>query len=122
MSGVEDGNGAGRPQRLAAILHRFRVDRVDDPILLEQLQEAALDFVSRTIVQQRFLRRMAPPAEPLAPIEWIDAKALAALLHRSESTVRHMPPDKIPGRRQDRPGCKVEWNKAVVLQHLAQCS
>jgi len=123
MSGVADGNGSGRPQRLAAILHRFRVDRIDDPILLEQLQEAALDFISRTVVQQRFLRRMTPPAAgPVTPIEWIDAKELAVLLHRSESTVRHLPPDAIPGRRQAKKGYRVAWNKQVVLSWLAECS
>jgi len=122
MSGVADGNGSGRPQRLASILHRFRVDRIDDPMLLEQLQEAALDFISRTVVQQRFLRRVAPPSLPAGPIEWIDAKELAALLHRSESTVRHLPPDAIPGRRQAKKGYRVEWNKQIVLNWLAECS
>src|SRR5215467_16193640 len=116
-----EGNGS-RPAKVARLLGRFRVDRIDDPLVLEELQEAALDFATRAVVQQRFLRRMAPAPVPAGPIEWLDAKALAALLHRSESTIRHMPRDKIPGRRQDRPGCKVEWNKEVVLRHLAKCS
>ena|SRR5215468_4873165 len=122
MSGVAGQNGSDRPQQLVLALRHFRVDQVDDPVVLEGLQEAALDLLSRIVVQERFLRRMTPPPEPTGPVEWLDAKQVAALLHRSESTVRHMPPDKIPGRRQQAKGFRVQWNKQVLLNYLAECS
>lgn len=50
--------------------------------------------------------------------EWLDAKQVAALLHRCESTIRHLPPDAIPGRQQHAKGYKVRWNKQRVLDWL----
>jgi hypothetical protein len=123
MPGIGDGNGS-RPQRLAHLLHRFRVDRLDDPAWLEDLQEAAVIFLSRIVLQQKFLRHTARPTviPNGGPVEWLDAKQVGELYHRSESWVRHMPADAIPGRRQHVKGGKVLWNKQILLNHLAACS
>jgi len=121
MSGVEGENGS-RPARLALILNRFRVERLDDPAWLEGLQDAALAFLGRLSIQQKFLRQVRPSSPASGPVEWIDAKGVAALMHRSESTIRHLPPDAIPGRRQQAKGCKVLWNKQIVMNWLAECS
>lgn len=90
---------------------------------LDQIAEATTGLLIAVNNQRRAIRTARPPA-PLAPaatpVEWLSAKEVAALLHRHESTIRHLPPDAIPGRRQLKKGGKVAWNKQIVLNWLAE--
>jgi hypothetical protein len=125
MPGIEEGNGQP-PDLLLAERMLARVASLilheDDPERLDRVAEGATKVLQSVNAQRRRVRAAQPVAPPTAPIEWLTAKELAALLHRSESHVRHLPPDAIPGRRQQARGCKVEWNKAKVLTFLAECS
>jgi len=124
MPGVED-DGNGHPPRLLGERMLARVTRLvgheDDPEQLDRLTDAATQLLLKLNAQRKALRATRPP--PVGgPIEWLSAKEVATLLHRSESTIRHMAPDSIPGRRQHGKGYKVEWNKEIVLAWLAECS
>jgi hypothetical protein len=124
MPGIEEGNG--QPPRLLAERMLARVASLilheDDPDRLDRLAEGATTVLQHVNAQRRRVRAAPPIAAPSAPIEWLNAREVAALIHRSESHVRHLPPHAIPGRRQHARGFKVEWNKAIVLGWLADCS
>jgi hypothetical protein len=97
------------------------VGHEDDPERLDRLTDAATQLLACLNAQRKALRAVRPPPVVEPPV-WLSAAEVAALLHRSESTIRHMAPDAIPGRRQQGKGYKVEWNKQIVLAWLAECS
>jgi len=124
MLSADGGEGNGRPiSRAVKTLQRVTADVADETNLdaLEDVSAAALELQLTTSARRRALLA-ARPADDEGPDEWLDIKALAKLINLSVSTIRHRPPDWIPGRRQHVTGGKVEWSKRKVEHWLATCS
>jgi hypothetical protein len=120
---ASDGNGWA-VSRTLRILERIatEVDAETDLEALDGVSDAAAELQLRTTRRRRTLRTERPLDDDGAD-EWIGVSELAQLIHRSVSTIRHLPPDAIPGRRQLVPGGKVEWNARIVRAwRRAPCS
>ena len=109
--------------RAVKMLQRVTAEMADETNLdaLDDVTSAALQLQLTTTERRRTLLA-ARPATDDGPDEWLDIRALSALINLSVSTIRHYPPDFIPGRRQHVSGGKVEWSKRRVQQWLAACS
>jgi len=90
------------------------VATIDDPQLLATAL-AMLSTAGAAIADRLAdLYDVAPGAD-----RWLDIRELARLMRCSVSTIEHLPPDAIPGRRQVRRGSRVRWRERDVRAWMA---